>query len=56
MADVSLEGRQSEKVAKGEREGSALRIEGAIDEALDVAGIVRSAWTWLGGECSKSLR
>lgn len=56
---MGLEGRQSEKAAMptggehppGSREGSALRSEVTMDEALDVAGIVRSAWTSLGGEC-----
>lgn len=61
---MGLEGGQSEKAAMptrgeqppGAREGSALRSDVAMDEALDVAGIVRPALTLLGGECLKSLR
>lgn len=62
---MGLEGRQSEKAAMptggehppGAREGSALRLcEVTMNEALDVAGIESSAWTFLGGECLKSLR
>lgn len=59
---MGLEGRQSEKAAMptggehppGAREGTALRSEVTMGEALDVAGIVRSALTF--GECLKSLR
>lgn len=59
-----MEGRQSEKAdtpTGGEhppdaREGDALRIEVAIDKALDVAGAVGSALTLLGRKCLKSLR
>lgn len=40
----------------GAREGSAPLYEVTIDEALDVVGIVWSAWTLLGGEPLKSLR
>lgn len=61
---MGLEGRQSEEAAMptggehppGAREGSAPQREVTTDEALDVAGIVRSAWTLLGEECLKSLR
>ena len=61
---MGLEGRKSEEAAMptggehppGAREGNAPWIEVTMDEALDVAGIVRSAWMLLGGECLKSLR
>lgn len=61
---MGLEGRQSETAAMptgGEhppcaREGSALRSEVTMVEALDLAGIVRSMLTLLGGDCLKSLR
>lgn len=61
---MGLEGRQSEKAAMptggehppGAREGNALRSEVTMDEALDVAGVGKSALTLLGGQCLKSLR
>lgn len=56
---MGLEGRRSGKAAMptggehppGEREGSALRSEVIMDEALDVAGTVRSL---LGEKCLRS--
>lgn len=64
VAEVGLEGRQSEEAAMptggehppGARDGIAPQGSVTMDEAVDVAGIVRSERVLLVGECLKSLK